>query len=65
MKITTTAECNIEEDGVDEIITITRSVDTVYDLLAHYSSSAKAIGFPYVHVVGFANERGEQTWSKF
>lgn len=65
MKITILEESTQEEDGVAEVIAIQREVGNVHDLLDLFSSAAKAFGYTYVDRIGYATEKGAQTWSKF
>lgn len=65
MQITIYAASTQEEDGEDAIVTVTKNVSDVWELLDIFSHASRAIGYTYVDRVGYATELGEQTWSKF
>lgn len=66
MKITILFEHNTEEDGYEEVSSLSRSnVEDVYDLLDFFTTSAKIGGFTYWDRTGFSTDKGEQTWGSF
>lgn len=66
MKVFIAFETDINEDGVDQTVTLERDgVEFVTDLLDFYTDAAKAAGFTYVDRVGYATDKGEQTWGRF
>jgi len=66
MKVLIHFEADLETDGVEQSVTLERnSVEYVTDLLDFYADAAKAAGFTYVDRVGYATDKGSQTWSKF
>jgi len=66
MKVLIHFETDLETDGVEQSITLERSnIDLVTDLLDFYADAAKAAGFTYVDRMGYATDKGSETWSKF
>jgi hypothetical protein len=53
MKVTIRFEHDINEDGLDQQVTVSRDgIETVEDLLEMYSTAARAGGFSYVEACG-------------
>ena len=66
MKVSILFKSNINEDGYDDEVIYSRDgVETIHDLLDFYATAARAASFSYVDRVGYATEKGAQTWSKF
>lgn len=66
MKVTIIFESNINEDGYDEVVSITRDgVEETTDLLSLYTAAAKAASFDYWSRTGYATDRGATHWEVF
>jgi len=66
MKVLIHFETDLEADFIEQTITLERNnIELVTELLDFYADAAKAAGFTYVDRVGYATEKGSQTWSKF
>jgi len=63
MRVTIMFETDTEEDGYDQTVMLSRdNVNFIQDLLDFYADASRSAGFTYVHRVGYATEKGEQTW---
>lgn len=66
MRVTVKFETTYQEDGCEQVVTLERdNVEDVEDLLDFYGSASRAAGYSYVDRVGYADEKGSTTWSKF
>lgn len=63
MRVTIMFETDVEEDGLDQTVMLSRdNVEFIQDLLDFYADASRSAGYTYVHRVGYATEKGEQTW---
>jgi hypothetical protein len=65
MRVTIIFEEDINSDGLDQEVFITRDgVEDIYDLMSLYTQAAQAATFSYVESMGYKTRDGETYWSK-
>lgn len=62
MQVIITAINDIEGDGVDGEMSMTRNIEDLQGLSQLYADAARAMGFTYVEDVGFEKDDGEMTF---
>lgn len=64
MKVTVIFESDLNENGLDQEVVVSRDgVETVEDLLDLYSTSSRAGGFSYIEACGAVSSGpGKQEW---
>jgi hypothetical protein len=66
MRVTIIFEEDINDDGLDQEVFITRDgVEDIYDLMSLYIQAAQAVTHSYVESMGWQTRDGETHWSKF
>ena len=64
--ITIIYSTNMEDDGYDGVIQISRSaVDDLTELMWFYSEATNALGFNYVTSIGCIKNDNSEVWSPF
>jgi len=66
MKVSIMFESTIEDDGHDQTVVLEKPVVIdLYEMTDFFSDSLRAAGFTYVDSVGWKDDKGNETWSKF
>lgn len=66
MRVSILFESTIEDDGHDlDVILDKKGVLDLYEMTDFLSDALRAAGFTYVDSVGWKDNKGNETWSKF
>ncbi len=63
-KVTIVAENNLDEDGVENTVSVSQSVEDLNGLAQVFANAARAMGFTYVTDVGLETESGQVTFGE-